>query len=166
MIKRKFTIPKYIKKLKNVQAPQLLIGKEGIGLNQVYHPAFDRNKVLPKELQLQEFYSKWKNTHNFMNENYKTLLTSLKQADEEYEISSKKQERINLSNKSLTLWRDFLQNENKELPASQTQIRDDVLKKLKDIWMRYKVINNSKCRKEINKLYIQKKFFLFLMSLQ
>jgi hypothetical protein len=139
---RHFNIDKYIDKLKKSQAPGYVIGKEGLSRDEFYHPAFDRTTKFPKELQISEFYGKMDENHNYFNENYKNLLLSLKEIDQRYASNVQLESRIKLAKDAITHWKNFVEISNNYLPAEQFKVRDDILIKLKDIWMRFKVNSN------------------------
>jgi hypothetical protein len=138
---KNFNLPKYVQRLKKSQTPSYLIGQEtGLGLKEVFHPGFDRTIKTPQEIQISEFYGKFKEDHQFMSENYKNLLLNLKQNDEKFSNSSETEKRVKLAKEGIDQWKTFIEFSAKSLPEEEFQIRDDIIIKLKDIWSRFKVI--------------------------
>jgi hypothetical protein len=141
---KNFNLSKYVQKLKKSQTPSYLIGQEtGLGLKEVFHPGFDRTIKTPVEIQIGEFYGKFKEDHVLLSENYKNLLVNLKQNDENYSNSTEIEKRVKLAKEGIDHWKTFIEQSAKSLPEEEFQTRDDIIIKLKDIWSRFKVNNIS-----------------------
>lgn len=139
-----FSLQKYINKLKVGKCPAYLIGQDnGLGLKNVYHPAYDRTELVPKEVQIAEFYGKMKDNHIYMNEEYKTLLLDLKDIDNKYCEAKTLENRVKLCNNAITAWKGFIEHTKQNLPSEEYTIRDDIMAKLKDIFMRFKKRNKQ-----------------------
>lgn len=137
-------IPKYIHKLKTAKCPTYLIGQDtGLGLKEVYHPKFDRNPIIPKELQISEFYSTMKDDHVYYNDSYKHLILKLQENDNEYSKNKEVDKRISYAKDSIQLWKKFIEEENKNLPNDEYNIKEDTIYKLKEIWSRFKKRNKQ-----------------------
>ncbi len=136
-----FNLQKYINKLKVAKAPAFIIGQEnGMGLQNIYHPAFDRTEIISKNVQISEVYGTMNDHHPYMSEEYKNLLLSLKEIDNQYILSSTLEKRVQLSKDTITHWKNFIEHTHKGLPNEEYTIRQDIHIKLEDIFMRFKVI--------------------------
>jgi hypothetical protein len=74
-----------------------------------------------------------------MSDNYKNLLTNLKQVDEKYSNTNEIDTRVKLAKEGIDQWKSFIEFSAKNLSADEFQIRDDIIIKLKEIWSRFKV---------------------------
>jgi hypothetical protein len=166
-----FNIQKQINRLKVGKAPAYIIGQQnGLGLQNIYHPAFDRTVLVPKEIQISEFYLNMKENHNYMSEEYKHLLLNLKEIDHIYSNSNNLEKRIELSKDGIDHLKNFIEHTNENLPEEEYKVREGISIKLEEIWMRFKVIytiynNYINFRKEINRQFLQMKFYLSTMNL-
>ncbi len=140
MIKPKdFNLGKYIQKLKDSQASSYLIGQDnGLGLKEFFHPAFDRTVKTPKDQQISEFYGRLKDDHQYINEDYKSFLTSLRNLDKKYSETVEIETRVSLAKESINTWSNFVVVTSQSLPEEDYTVREDILIKLKDIFMRFK----------------------------
>jgi len=137
---KRFELQKYINKLKVAKAPAYVIGQEsGKALKNLYHPAFNQVQPFSKELQISEFYGKMKPDHEYVSEQYKHLLINLNQVDEQYANSKALEKRVQLAKTAVSQWDNFVKFSSSNLPAEEFKVREDILIKLEDIWMRFKV---------------------------
>lgn len=139
-----FNLQKYINKLKVAKAPVYVIGQEsGLALKNFKHPAYNDTKEFPKELQIAEFYNKTNSDHTYFSEGYKSLLTNIKQGDQEYSATNKIEDKVKISRSQMASWKEFVSETSKNLPEEDFKVRQDTLIKLEDIWMRFKRRNKQ-----------------------
>jgi hypothetical protein len=141
----KINISKYIKNLKKSQLPAYVYGQgQAMALEEYFHPAFDRTVKFPKKLEIAEFYGKVDENHNFMNNEYKHLLLSLKESDKNYSHANNLETRVQLAKDQISLWQNFFQKENEKLLNDDKlkedyKLKEDVIGQLREIWLRTKV---------------------------
>jgi hypothetical protein len=145
---KNLNIPKYIERLKQAKVPFYVVNHENsLALKDLKHPgnnnitiALNLHKPYPKDLQIAEVYSRMKEDHQYMNDTYKHLLTSLKDIDKSYSISKATDQRVVLAKNAISAWDDFVQRESEALPGEEFFVSDDTKFKLREIWDRFKVI--------------------------
>jgi hypothetical protein len=80
-----------------------------------------------------------KDDHQYMNEEYKNFLSSLKDLDKTYTSAKGLDQRVILAKNAISVWNDFVAAESDKLPKDEFFIREDIKIKLKELWDRFKV---------------------------
>lgn len=103
--------------------------------------AFDRTIKPPKRQQIAEFYGKFDSNHNFYSDEYKHLLTSIKENDSAFSNSENIEERIRICKMGISTWHNFVEEESKKMPEENSKISNSNYKLLKELFERQKVLS-------------------------
>jgi hypothetical protein len=84
-----------------------------------------------------------KEDHQYMNDEYKTLLTTLKDIDKNYSHTKNLEQRVVFARNAISVWNDFVTREGEQLSKDEFHIRDDTMIKLRELWDRFKQRNKQ-----------------------